>query len=62
MSYLYSTHEIWALANTTKEEVIYVSDEGYKIRFNGEYFSEYYGVKSYGVAVTKVSDKWMVAK
>lgn len=58
MAYIYTTKEIWALAYATKDEEIYINEEGYQIKFNGEYFSEWYAGKIYGVAITKISDKW----
>lgn len=59
MAYTYTTKEIWALAYATKDEEVYINEDGYQIKFNGEYFSEWYGGKIYGVAITKITDKWV---
>lgn len=54
----YTTAMIWNLASLRGEGHCYINQEGYKIRFNGEYFSEYCKGKVYGVAITKVCDVW----
>ena len=58
MGYIYSTKEIIALADVLDEKSVYINEEGYKIKFNGEYFSEYYGGKCYGVAILKINNRW----
>ena len=59
MSYIYSTKEIVALADVVDEKSVYINEEGYQIKFNGEYFSEHYNGKCYGVAILKIKDRWM---
>ena len=54
----YTTTMIWNLASTKGEGHCYINQEGYIIRFNGEYFSEYAKGKVYGVAITKLTDTW----
>ena len=54
----YTTTMIWNLASTKGERHCYINQEGYIIRFNGEYFSEYAKGKVCGVAITKLTDTW----
>ena len=54
----YTTTMIWNLASTKGERHCYINQEGYVIRFNGEYFSEYAKGKVCGVAITKLTDTW----
>lgn len=54
----YTTAMIWSLAPVLCESKCYINAEGYCIKFNGEYFSEYAKGKVYGVAITKIDDKW----
>ena len=56
----YTTAMIWSLASVLNEPQYYINTEGYCVMFNGEYFSEYAGGKVYGVAITKIDDKWRV--